>query len=182
MIYTTPKPIGRGALFAAVVLAMLGMYQTGSAAGIDPAAKWAWSTNAGWINFNPTVGGDVAVYGDHLEGYIWAENVGWIRLGTHTGGSPHTYANTDATNYGVNRDPSGRLSGYGWGANVGWINFAPTGGGVTIDPRTGAFAGYAWGENVGWISLKGGSGATAYGVVTDFHHFQIYLPLVLKPS
>ena len=65
---------------------------------------------------------------------------------------------------------------------MGWINFAPTGGGVTIDPQTGAFAGYAWGENVGWISLKGGSGPTAYGVVTDFHNFQIYLPLVLKPS
>jgi hypothetical protein len=181
MIYTTPKPIGRGALFAAVVLALLGMYLTTSAAGIDSAAKWAWSTNAGWINFNPSAGGGVAVYGDHLEGYIWAENVGWIRLGTHNGGSPHTYANTGATNYGVNRDPRGSLSGYAWGTNVGWINFAPTNGGVTIDPRTGAFDGYAWGENVGWISLKGGSGATAYGVVTDFHQFQIYLPLVLKP-
>ena len=181
MIYTRPKPIGRGALVAVVVLAMLGIYRTGSAAGLDPTAKWAWSTNTGWINFNPTVGGNVAVYGDHLEGYIWAENVGWIRLGTHTGGSPYTYANTDATNYGVNRDPSGRFSGYGWGENVGWINFTPTGAGVTIDPQTGAFAGYAWGENVGWISLKGGSGATAYGVVTDFRHFQIYLPLVLKP-
>ena len=180
MIYTTPKPIGRIALFAAVFLAMMGMYQIGSAAGIDPLAKWAWSENAGWINFNPTVGGSVAVYEDHLEGYIWAENVGWIRLGTHTGGSPHTYANTDATNYGVNRDHSGRLTGYGWGANVGWINFAPTGGGVTIDPGTGAFAGYAWGENLGWISLKGGSGTTAYGVATNFR--QIYLPLVLKPS
>jgi hypothetical protein len=89
------------------------MYQTGSPAGIDPTAKWAWTTNAGWINFNPT-GGDVAVYGDHLEGYIWAENVGWIRLGTHTGGSPHTYGNSDAANYGVNRDPSGSLAGYGW--------------------------------------------------------------------
>ena len=183
MIYTTPKPIGRRALFAAAVLALLSMCQISSAASMDPLAKWAWSTNAGWINFNPTIGGNVAVYGDHLEGYIWAENVGWIRLGTHTGGSPHTYANTDATNYGVNRDHSGRLSGYGWGANVGWINFNPTfGGGVTIDPQTGAFAGYAWGENVGWIKLKGGSGPTAYGVVTNFRHFQIYLPLVLKPS
>ena len=181
MIYTTPKPKWLGVLFAGVVLAILGMYQTGSAAGIDSAAKWAWSANAGWINFNPT-GGAVAVYGDHLEGYIWAENVGWIRLGTHTGGSPHTYGNTAAANYGVNRDPSGALAGYGWGANVGWINFAPTGGGVTIDPGTGAFAGYAWGENVGWISLKGGSGATAYGVVTDFSSYQIYLPLVLRPS
>ena len=118
---------------------------------------------------------------DHLEGTIWAENIGWIRLGTQTGGSPHTYANTDAINYVVNRNQSGSLSGCAWDANVGWINFAPTGGGVTIDPQTGAFAGYAWGENVGWISLKGGSGATAYGVVTDFRHFQIYLPLVLKP-
>ncbi len=182
MIYTTPKPIWPVALFAAVVLALLGMYQIGSAASMDPTAKWAWSTNASWIDFNPTVGGEVAVYGDHLEGYIWAENVGWIRLGTHTSGSPYTYGNTDATNYGVNRDSSGSLLGYAWGANVGWINFAPTGGGVTIDPQTGAFAGYAWGENVGWISLKGGSGPTAYGVVTDFRNFQIYLPLVLRPS
>ena len=182
MIYTTTKPIGRGVLFATVVLAMLGMCQTVSAAGMDPTAKWAWSTNAGWINFNPNASGDVAVYGDHLEGTIWAENFGWIRLGTHTGGSPYTYANTDANNYGVNRDQSGRLTGYAWGANVGWINFAPTNGGVTIDPRTGAFAGYAWGENIGWISLKGGSGPTAYGVVTDFRQFEIYLPLVLRPS
>ena len=182
MIYTTPKPISRGALFATVVLALLGVCQIVSAAGMDPTAKWAWSTNTGWINFNPTVGGSIAVYGDHLEGYIWAENLGWIRLGTHTGGSPHTYDNNAANNYGVNRDSNGRLTGFGWGANVGWINFAPTGGGVTIDPQTGAFAGYAWGENVGWISLKGGSGPTAYGVITDFRQFQIYLPLVLKPS
>jgi len=35
---------------------------------------------------------------------------------------------------------------------------------------------------MGWISLKGGSGTTAYGVVTGFRNFQIYLPLVLKPS
>jgi hypothetical protein len=53
---------------------------------------------------------------------------------------------------------------------------------VTIDPQTGAFAGYAWGANLGWNSLRGGSGTTAYGAITDFHHFQIYLPLVLKPS
>ena len=182
MICKTLKPIVRRALFAALTLTLLGMHQLISAAGIDPMAKWAWSTNAGWINFTPTVSGNVAVYGDHLEGFVWAENVGWIRLGTHTGGSPHSYANTAANNYGVNRDHSGKLSGYGWGTNVGWVNFAPTGGGVTIDPQTGAFAGYAWGENMGWISLKGGSGATAYGVVTDFRNFQIYLPLVLNPS
>jgi len=74
------------------------------------------------------------------------------------------------------------LSGYGWGVNVGWINFVPTGGGVTIGPQTRVFANYAWGENVNWISLKAGSGTTAYGLVTDFGNFQIYLPLVTKPS
>jgi biotin operon repressor len=52
--------------------------------------------------------GDVAVYVDHLEGYIWAENFGWIRVGTHTGGSPHEYKNTDANNYGVNHRPADR--------------------------------------------------------------------------
>ena len=52
---------------------------------------------------------------------------------------------------------------------------------MTIEPQTGAFAGYAWGEDVGWINLKGGSGARAYGVVTGFRNFQIYLPLVLEP-
>ena len=178
MIYAKPRPIWCEVLLLAVLLVLLGISQIAAAASMDPTAKWAWSTNAGWINFNPAVGGDVAVYVDHLEGYIWAENVGWIRLGTDTGGSPYTYANTDANNYGVNRDLGGKLTGYGWGANVGWINFAPTGGGVTIDPGTGSFAGYAWGENLGWISLKGGSGPTAYGVVTDFR--QIYLPLILK--
>jgi hypothetical protein len=125
MIYTTPKPIGRGALFATVLLVILSISQIGLTAGIDPTAKWAWSANAGWINFNPTVNEGVAVYGDHLEGYIWAENVGWIRLGTHTGGSPYTYANTDVTNYGVNRNATGHLSGYAWSTNVGWINFLP---------------------------------------------------------
>jgi ELWxxDGT repeat protein len=80
-------------------------------------------------NINSTGGGGVAVYGDHLEGTISAENVGWIRLGTHTGGSPHTYANTDANNYGVNRDHSGILSGYGWGENLGWISLKGGGAG-----------------------------------------------------
>ena len=88
MMYTTPKPIGRRVLFAAVFLALLGMYQTASAAGIDSAAKYAWGTNAGWINFNPTAGGDVAVYGDHLEGYIWAENIGWINWGPTPAAAP----------------------------------------------------------------------------------------------
>jgi LPXTG-site transpeptidase (sortase) family protein len=131
---------------------------------VDPSNKWAWGTNIGWINFNPTHGG-VDVYDDHLEGYVWAENVGWIRLGTYDGGGSHTYANDAAGTYGVNNDGLGNLSGYAWSTNTGWINFRPTHGGVTVDPSTGEFCGYAWGENVGWIHFNGGSGSNAYRVV-----------------
>jgi hypothetical protein len=125
-----------------------------AAGNIDSTDKWAWGTNVGWINFDPTHGG-VSVYSDHLEGYAWGENIGWIRLGTCTGGGPCTYANTSATNYGVNNDGGGNLSGYAWSTDTGWINFDPEGDErVTIDPLTGDFDGYAWGENIGWIHFQ----------------------------
>ena len=164
-------------LLAVLLLALFGLAQVVLGSNIDPTDKWAWSTNAGWINFDPQCTGcqGVTVYSDHLEGYAWGENVGWIRLGTHTGGGSHTYANTTKDNYGVNRDATGFLSGYAWGTNVGWINFDPTQGQVTIDPATGEFDGYAWGENVGWIHFKGDT----YGVTTVN---RIYLPLVLRGS
>ena len=123
------------------------------AGDIHPEHKWAWSTNAGWINHQPAHGG-VTVYGDHLEGYAWAESLGWIRLGTHTGGGAHTYANTSATDYGVNRAGS-TLSGYAWSTNAGWVDFAPTHGGVSLDPATGELSGHAWGESIGWIRFAG---------------------------
>ena len=145
---------------------------------IDPEAKWAWSTNAGWINFSPPSGG-VTVCGDHLEGYAWGENVGWIRMGAYSGGDAHTYGNTSAADYGVNRDGDGNLSGYGWGTNVGWINFSPDDGGVSIDPATGDFSGYAWGENVGWISFNN-SGPVSYQV--SMLLYRIYLSLVMNGS
>ncbi|NJN98856.1 MAG: hypothetical protein HC875_34565 [Anaerolineales bacterium] len=149
---------------AALFLALAGVVY--AAGNIDAANKWAWGSNVGWINFNPTDGG-VTVYNDHLEGYAWAENIGWIRLGTCTGGSPCTHVNTAATNYGVNNDGSGNLSGYAWGTNVGWINFNPTHSQVKIDPATGAFDGYAWAENVGWIHFSH-SGTNAYGLLTTW--------------
>lgn len=171
-------------LISGLFLGLVGIVY--AAGNIDPVNKWAWGTNIGWLNFNPTHGG-VTVYADHLEGYAWAENIGWIRLGTHTGGGSHTYANTAADNYGVNRDSSGNLSGYGWSTTSGWINFNPSHSQVTIDPTTGAFDGYAWAENVGWIHFKDGSGATAYGLVTSFSgaspdNFFNYLPLIIKDS
>jgi hypothetical protein len=161
---------------AGIVLGLLGLSIVATGSSIDPVDKYAWSTNAGWINFDPIYAGGVTVYSDHLEGYAWAENIGWIRLGSHTGGGAHTYGNTSATDYGVNRDGSGALSGYAWSKNVGWIDFQPMYGGVTIDPDTGSFDGYAWAENVGWIHFKNAS--PAYGVVIK--SYQVYLPVVLR--
>ena len=122
------------------------------AADFADSAKYAWSENAGRLNVKATNGG-AQVYSDHLEGYAWHENLGWIRLGTHTGGGPHTYGNSTATNYGVNRNSStGALSGYAWSENAGWVNFAsPNGGVMSADAVTGAIDGYAWAENLGWV-------------------------------
>ena len=150
-------------LVIGITVGLLSVAYAATNSDIDPQDKWAWSTNAGWINFNPPNGG-VTVYADHLEGYAWGENIGWIRLGSYTGGGTHTYINTTQDNYGVNRDASGNLSGYAWSSNVGWINFNPSDSQVTIDHVTGEFDGYAWGENVGWIHFR--NVEPAYNVVT----------------
>jgi hypothetical protein len=164
-------------LFAVgVAVIALGILQVVEAAGnIDSVNKYAWGTNVGWINFNPTNGG-VSVCADHLEGYAWGENIGWIRLGTFSGCAAHTYNNTSITNYGVNKNLSGNLSGYAWSTNAGWIKFNPTFGGVTINPVTRSFDGYAWAENVGWIHFKG-TGAFPYNVVQGV---RLFLPLIKR--
>jgi len=54
-----------------------------AAGNIDPANNFAWSENAGWINFGPTNGG-VTITNGSFYGYAWSENVGWI----HLNGSP----------------------------------------------------------------------------------------------
>lgn len=111
-----------------------------------PPKKWAWSTNAGWINVAPTAPNGafmdgVAVYPDHLEGYAWAENAGWIRLGTRTTGGAWTYANTTAANYGVNRNQTtGALSGYAWSSTAGWIKFDPAWQVLELGSKDGASA------------------------------------------
>jgi hypothetical protein len=158
-----------------VALMVLALLQVVEAAGsIDSTNKWAWSTNAGWINFNPSQGG-VTVCADHLEGYAWAENLGWMRLGTFSGCTAHTYSNTSAGDYGVNRDSSGNLSGNAWCTNAGWVKFDPAFGGVTINPLTGTFDGYAWAENVGWIHFKG-TGSFPYTVQLP----RIFMPLMTR--
>ena len=67
------------AVLLGLVLSLLVVGVAWAAGNISATDKWAWSTNAGWGNFNPDNGG-VTVYPDHLEGYAWGENIGWIRF------------------------------------------------------------------------------------------------------
>lgn len=126
---------------------------------------FAWSETSGWLNFAPT-GGGIAVYDDHLEGYVWGENIGWISMGSHTGGGILSYVNTNSSNWGVNRSGT-MLSGFAWSETSGWINFKPTasGSGVTLDPATGIMDGWAWGENIGWIHIR--NNAVGYAVLVS---------------
>jgi len=124
---------------------------------IDPAEKFAWAENAGWINLAPADGG-VTVASSGLSGYAWAENVGWIKLAAVSS----TYGNTSKDDWGV-KLVGKTLQGFAWSENAGWINFAPKDGGVLIR-SDGRFDGYAWGENVGWLHFRNAS--LAYGVRT----------------
>jgi hypothetical protein len=115
-----------------------------SEGNIDSTDKYAWSENAGWRNWRPTHAGGY-VNKNYLEGYIWCENVGWVRLGTGSGGvsgDPPQYANTNASNYGVNNDGNGNLSGSACTENAGWTNFNHTHSHVTVYTSTGEFDDY----------------------------------------
>ena len=141
---------------AVLLLALLAVAGVASPYGnLSDINHWAWSENAGWLSCKATHGG-VTVHLTHLSGYAWAENVGWVKLGCDAGGP---YANTSASNWGVNRDASDQLSGYGWSENAGWVNFDPTHGGVTVDPLTGDLSGFAWSENLGFVHLANPSPA-----------------------
>lgn len=133
-------------------------------ARIDAEHRFAWSENAGYLDFasaDGVIGAvGVRVMNGFLVGTVWGENIGWIRVGNPDGGP---YANTTGLNYGVNVDPeTGHLSGYGWSENTGWINF---GGGAMASPAQPArvdldawrLRGYAWGENIGWINFDAAS-------------------------
>ena len=139
------------------------------AENIDPAndaSQYAWAENVGWVNAEPSGdgGAGVQVADFELSGWMWGENVGWLSLSCINTGSCAT------VDYRVTNDKCGTLAGYAWGENVGWINFAPTTGGVSIDPQTGKFSGQAWGENIGWITLADNS-PVAYGVTTGWRRF-----------
>lgn len=138
---------------------------------IDPNNKFAWGENIGFLNYADAgdPAGSQGVYANpsYLEGYVWGENIGWINLGHGSG----PYANTNNSDFGVNRSASGILSGYAWGENIGWINFN---GGALAAPRQpariedGRFKGYAWGENIGWINLDDPNIYVALACTADF--------------
>lgn len=158
----TEGPVAGAVGSIVVAVLLLGATRLSAQVGnIDPSQRNAWMENAGWLDFGP-LGGGVTVGPGSLSGFAWSENLGWVKLGSDAGGP---YANTSATNWGVNRSGA-TLSGFAWSENFGWINFAPAGGGVMLDESTGKFSGYAWSENVGWISFRN-TGAIAYGVTVS---------------
>lgn len=139
---------------APVLLLALLTLGLGEAAWAAAATGWAvdgfsWSEATGWINFAPSHGG-VVFHATHLSGFAWSESLGWIKMGSDAGGP---YANTDASNWGVNVAPDGTMSGFAWSENAGWINFDSTFGQVAVDASDGRFRGFAWSQNAGWVHL-----------------------------
>ncbi len=147
------------------------------AESIDPAndnSQFAWSENAGWINFEPSQGPGVTVTDSSLTGFAWGENIGWLSM------SCEGTSSCADVNYGVSNDAAGNLSGYAWNENAGWVSFscsstsscADTAYGVTIDVSTGEFSGYAWNENTGWIGFSCANTSSCadvdYGVATSW--------------
>ena len=131
---------------------------------IDAVNRYAWSENAGWIDFG-TSHGNVHVTDTVLTGYAWSEAAGWISLNCSNTSSCAT------VDYKVGNNGEGALSGYAWSENTGLIQFTPTNGGVAIG-SDGVFSGTAWGENIGWIvfncSTTNSCATVDYNVGTDW--------------
>lgn len=131
---------------------------------VDLTYKYAWTENAGWLNFG-TAEGNVHITDSALTGYVWGENIGWISLNCSNDNT------CSAVDYKVANDGNGNLSGYAFSENTGWINFKPIYGGVSIN-SSGEFLGYAWGENIGWIvfncATTNSCASVDYKVKTDW--------------
>ncbi len=112
-------------------IVLLFLFGTPVLAGtISNPHQYAWSNQAGYINFE-----NVIVDDNSLSGYAWAANAGWIKFNPAQGG--------------VTNDGAGNLSGFAWGANLGWIDFSN----ASIVPSTGMFSGTATGEVAGTITF-----------------------------
>ncbi|HLP00534.1 MAG TPA: hypothetical protein VK163_00810 [Opitutaceae bacterium] len=143
-------------------LALLALPLAGFAQStIDAAKPHAYAANAGWINLRADGTNGVHVGDTFLSGKAYAANFGWIDCGSGAPANGHTYANTNNTDFGVNRSDLGLLSGYAYSANTGWINFGwstniADANTPMVDPVTGDFSGYAYSANLGWINLGAG--------------------------
>jgi hypothetical protein len=154
-------------LLAAVLLSVLNLQlaTVHAATTMDPSNKYAWSANAGWMDWSGGSGQTatgVVIGAYFCSGYIYSANVGWINLGSGAPTNGIYYQNLSANDFGVNLDAFGNLRGYAYGANIGWINFE-TNGAPKINMINGQMSGSVWSANCGWISL---SNAVAY-VQTD---------------
>jgi len=122
---------------------------------IDPANKFGYGANIGWINAEGDTANGAVIGQAVCSGYIYSANCGWISLGDGTPANGHSYGNASSTDFGINHDGHGNLTGYAYGANIGWINFEQSQGKPKVDLSTGELSGYVWGANVGWIDLAG---------------------------
>jgi len=127
---------------------------------IDPAHKYAWAENVGWLNFADADGGQggIRVENSFLSGFIWSQSAGWINAGDGPDDGVR-YTNT-GTDHGVNIDPgTGDLFGYAWGENIGWVNFdtraslSALGLQARVDLEAMRFRGYTWAASAGWINM-----------------------------
>jgi hypothetical protein len=136
-----------------IIVCCAGSLNLAAQSTISASEKYAYSANAGWLDFRPSLPDGVRVFDTALSGYSYAANFGWIHFGDGTPTNGHIYGNSSSTDYGVNVSPSGELSGYAYAANIGWITFEQTHGQPKLDLRTGKFSGSAYSANIGWIAL-----------------------------
>lgn len=136
-----------------------------AAPALAQSTGFAWSENAGWINFDAANGHNQGpVFVDTaINGFAWSENLGWINLGSTSTPPPRDMQTGSA--FGVGVDSDGYLFGYAWSENAGWISFGPHPQVTTIPTpfgiidaqprlRRGRLLGAAWAENFGWINLS----------------------------
>ncbi len=96
-------------------------------------AGYAWSDQAGWVNFG-TTNGNLHITDSGITGYVWNSNYGWINMAPTIGGVAVT--------------ANGALSGYAWGSGLGWIKFS----GASIN-SSGKFIGQATSAAIGTLTF-----------------------------
>ncbi len=96
--------------------------------------SWAWNSNIGWINFNPTSGfPSVPAHGVR---YVNGNLEGWARA-TANGGGWDGWIKFGGSQYSATRNGCS-FEGYAWGGDViGWIKLNGANYGFNLNPSTG---------------------------------------------